>query len=166
MPDPVRLNIGCGNKLLEGYVNIDMPGNYSGQKPDIECDIREIPLPDNHADEAMAIHVIEHFYRWEAVDVLKEWVRVLKPGGLMVIECPCLDKVIQLAQVPDIPWNMTMWRLYGDPSYKAPEMVHRWCYSVQELAEVMSRSGLKGLAKKPPQYHVPLADMRIEGIKA
>ena len=165
MPDPVRLNIGCGHKLLEGYVNIDMPGNYSGQKPDIECDIREIPLPDNHADEAMAIHVIEHFYRWEVVDVLKEWVRVLKPGGLMVIECPCLDKVAQLLHVPDAPRRLTLGRLYGDPDYKAPEMTHKWCYTWQEMANVMQQAGLKQLKKAQPQTHFPVADMRMEGVK-
>ena len=29
--------------------------------------MRELPFPDNYADEARAIHIIEHFYPWEAL---------------------------------------------------------------------------------------------------
>jgi len=38
----------------------------------------------------MAIHVIEHFWQWKVVSVLIEWVRVLKPAGKMILECPNL----------------------------------------------------------------------------
>jgi predicted SAM-dependent methyltransferase len=92
----VNLNIGCGRKLWESFINIDFPGNWSGKKPDIEADIRAIPLPDDHADIAYAIHVLEHIQRWETEDVLKEWRRVLKPGGKLIIEVPCLDKFLWL----------------------------------------------------------------------
>ena len=68
----IHLNIGCGAKIWKKFVNIDYPSNWSRRKPDLECDIRSIPLPDNHADSAYAIHVLEHFYRWETEDVLKE----------------------------------------------------------------------------------------------
>ena len=36
------------------------------------------------------MHVVEHFWRWEVRDVLREWVRVLKPGAPMILECPNL----------------------------------------------------------------------------
>ncbi len=166
----INLNIGCGAKVWPGFTNIDFPANWSGRKPDIECDIRQIPLPDNHADCAYAIHVLEHFYRWEAEDVLREWVRVLKPGGTLIIEVPCLDKVIHkfaqyIKHKQEINPQMTMWRLYGDPFYKDPVMVHRWCWSVQELIAQMEEIGLKDVKYSDPEYHHPEADMRITGIK-
>jgi hypothetical protein len=40
----------------------------------------------------MAIHLFEHFYRWECERVLAEWRRLLKPRGRLVLELPDLHK--------------------------------------------------------------------------
>ncbi len=169
-----HLNIGCGAKIWVKFVNIDFPSNWSGRRPDIECDIRTIPLPDNHADSVWAIHVLEHFYRYETEEVLKEWIRLLKPGGKLIIEVPCLDKVIQqfnhyISEKKEITLELnlqrTMWRLYGDPKYKDPAMVHKWCFCTKELIGVMERVGLQNVAYSEPEYHHPKCDMRITGTK-
>lgn len=166
----IHLNIGCGARVWDGFTNIDFPGNWSGRKPDIEADIRSIPLPDDHADSAYAIHVLEHFYRYETDDVLKEWIRVLKPGGKLVIEVPCLDRVIHhfnlaMKNKEPINYQRTMWRLYGDPIYKVPEMVHRWCFSTNELIAVMRDLGLRDVRAMEPEFHHPQCDMRVVGYK-
>jgi len=166
----IHLNIGCGAKTWPGFVNIDFPSNWSGRKPDVECDVRNITLPDGYADSAYAIHVLEHFYRYETEDVLKEWIRLLKPGGKLIIEVPCLDKVIKnfnayISKKKEINPQATMWRLYGDPKYKDPAMVHRWCFSVQELIALMENAGLRDVAYAEPKYHHPQCDMRVVGTK-
>ena len=85
----VKLNLGCGDKILSGYVNVDVAESRAGKRPDVLCDLHRLAsFEDNSADEILSVHVVEHFWRWEVVDVLKEWVRVLKPGGLMILECP------------------------------------------------------------------------------
>lgn len=165
MAGPIRLDLGCGNKRTEGWIAVDQAGNYSGVQPDIPCDLKSIPLPDDYADEARAIHVIEHFYRWEVLEVLGEWVRVLKPGAQLTLECPSLEKVLALANVPQCPPNMTYWALYGDPRYKDPSMVHKWCYGTMELAKLMSAAGLVGIKPEPPQFHQPIRDQRLVGFK-
>lgn len=170
VPDGIHLNLGCGAKTWEGFVNIDFPSNWSGKKPDIECDLRQIPLPDGYADSAYAIHVLEHFYRWETEEVLREWVRLLKPGGRLVIEVPCLDKVIHkfnqyISQKVEIDPQTTMHRLYGSPIYKDPVMVHRWCFAVQELIVLLQEAGLKDVKYSDPEFHHPQCDMRVSGVK-
>ena len=37
---------------------------------------------DNSIEEIYASHVLEYFDKYEVVNVLKEWNRVLKPGEL------------------------------------------------------------------------------------
>lgn len=170
LPEGIHLNLGCGQKIWEGFINIDFPSNYSGRKPDIACDIRKLELPNDYADTAHAIHVLEHFYRWETLDVLKEWKRVLKPGGTLVVEVPCLDQVVKsfiyyLQKKAPLNEQLTMWRLYGDPYYKDEHMVHRWCFSGAELRDLMIEAGFKDVLVGPPVYHHPMGDMRVTGVK-
>lgn len=133
--------------------------------PDVEADLRALPFPDDYADEARAIHVIEHFQVWDAPKVLKEWVRVLKPGAELQIECPCLEKIVKLFDVPNIPPYMTFWGLYGDPRMEDPLMMHHWCYTESQLRRLMSMAGLAEIRGEPPLYHQPVRDMRLVGIK-
>lgn len=142
----------------------DAPDTFA-LDPDIPCDIRKIPLPDDYADEARAIHVIEHFYAWEALDLVKEWVRVLKPGAKLAIECPCLEKVMALANVPQVPPDFVHWALFGDPRYKDPSMCHKWCYTQLQLIKLMQQAGLENVEAANPKYHQPIRDMRVVGRK-
>ena len=105
----IKLNLGCGDKLLEGYINVDLVEDRSGVKPDVNCDLRNLSVfESDYADEILSVHVVEHFWRWEVEQVLSEWVRVLKPGGKLILECPNLIsaceeflKAIQCDGYPD-----------------------------------------------------------------
>jgi SAM-dependent methyltransferase len=121
--DTVKLNLGCGDKVLPGYVNVDVAESRAGKRPDLLCDLHRLAtFEDNSVDEILSVHVVEHFWRWEVVDVLKEWVRVLKPGGLMVLECPNLKSACEtFLSNPEFhagrpEGQRTMWVFYGDPS--------------------------------------------------
>jgi SAM-dependent methyltransferase len=174
---PVLLDLGCGHKHEEGWLRVDLPVERKkvvggmvdiadrAIDPDIPCDLRAIPLPDNYADGARAIHVIEHFQPWEATKLVREWVRVLKPGAELAIECPCLDKIIKLFDVPHCPPNFTYWGLYGDPRLEDPLMMHHWCYTQGQLVRVMGQAGLVNLRPEPVRFHEPIRDMRIVGQK-
>lgn len=171
---PVRLNLGCGDKILQGFVNVDVVESRAGKKPDVICDLHQLtPFEDNSADEIMAIHVVEHFWRWEVVDVLKEWVRVLKPGGKMILECPNLISACEAvladpekATLPGPEGQRSMWVLYGDPRWQDPLMVHRWGYTPRSLAQIMHDAGLRDLRQEPAQFKLrEPRDMRITGLK-
>jgi hypothetical protein len=169
---PVRLNLGCGDKILPGYVNVDGVVGRAGKKPDIMCDLHHLePIADASADEVMAIHVVGHFWRWEVVAVLKEWMRVLKPGGRMILECPNLLSACEAilknptqAAGPGPEGQRSMWVLYGDPSWKNPVMSNRWSYTPQSLAAIMAEAGFVKLRQEPAQYKLrEPRDMRIVG---
>lgn len=134
------------------------------------CDVfQRLPFGNETADEIHAYHVFEHCYRYDCEAILKDWVRVLKYGGKLVLELPCLDSIIQIfnwhiEREKPIPVNLTMWGLFGDPSWKRPEMTHHWCYSQAELGDLMTKAGLVVTFHKA-QTHQPIRDMRGEGIK-
>lgn len=169
-----KLNLGCGDKILPGYINVDVAASRRGLKPDVLCDLHQLNVfEDASVDEILSVHVVEHFWRWEVVDVLKEWVRVLKPGGTMVLECPnLLSACREFLQDPDgaagpgQEGQRTMWVFYGDPAWKDPLMVHRWGYTPRSLAEVMRAAGLVNLRQEPAQFKLrEPRDMRIVGEK-
>lgn len=174
-PDGVKLNLGCGDKILPGYVNVDVAPSRAGRKPDVLCDLQYLdPFPDNAVDEVLAVHVVEHFWRWEVVEVLREWVRVLKPGGKMILECPNIRRACEQFLTdpakgagPGSEGQRTMWVFYGDPAWKDPLMVHRWGYTPESLTEVMKEAGLVNIRQEPAQFKLrEPRDMRIVGEKS
>lgn len=83
----VKLHLASGKDYREGYINVDLYQSNT-DRVDLIADIRKLPFDDNSVDEILALHVIEHFDFFEGQHVLNEWYRVLKPGGLLILETP------------------------------------------------------------------------------
>lgn len=81
----MKLDIGCGNRKREGYTGMDI-ANLPGV--DIVCDIKQgLPMvKDNSVEEIYCAHVLEHITNME--EVVKEFHRVLKAGGRLIIRVP------------------------------------------------------------------------------
>jgi hypothetical protein len=170
MSSPIRLNLGCGDKKLSGYINIDIATSRGGVQPDIIADIRMLPgVNNNYADEIIAIHVVEHIDRWEIVEVLRRWCSILKPGGIIIIETPNLLSACKALLAdpiagarPGLSGKMTMWPLYGDPSWKDTLMMHKWLYTPNSIAEVLIEAGFANIKQTPAQFKMrEPRDMRI-----
>jgi predicted SAM-dependent methyltransferase len=164
----MKLNLGCGPKMMDGFVNVDMANNYSQMQPDVVCDITG-PLPFDDVDEIHAYHVLEHLVPFKVADVLTEWKRALKPGGLLVIEVPCFDKIMKLYahKIIDgkgigIEWKYWLW---GDPRFGDEKMLHRWCFGVEELGDILHRIGFENVQLETPQTHIKERDMRMTAVK-
>ena len=82
----MKLNIGCGNKKLEGYINID--GNPKAKPDKVHNIIEGLPFKDNAIDEIRASHVLEHLEGEGFFKLMEEAHRVLKVGGVFKIRVP------------------------------------------------------------------------------
>lgn len=172
--EAIKLNLGCGDKILPGYINVDVAASRRQRIPDLLCDVRNLsPIPSNYADEVLAVHVIEHFYQWEVESILREWIRVLKPGGRLVLECPNLANAAReflenadQAALGGVEGQRSMWVFYGDPSWRDPLMIHRWGYTPNSLKSVLNRVGLVDVSRERAIYKLgEPRDMRIVGLK-
>jgi hypothetical protein len=81
----MKLNLGSGSFPIEGYENWD-------QKQGQECGCLR-GIEDNSIEEIRASHLLEHFSHREVGAVLGEWVRVLKPGGVLQVAVPNFEWV-------------------------------------------------------------------------
>ena len=83
----IKLNLGCGEKRLSGYVNVDKFGN-----PDIKHDLESFPWPwkTNSVSEIALIHVLEHLGKETEIyfGIFKEIYRVCKQGAKIRIIVP------------------------------------------------------------------------------
>lgn len=52
---------------------------------------RALPFSSNSVEVLYTSHVLEHFPRWKAQEIVKETFRVLKPGGLIRVIVPDLE---------------------------------------------------------------------------
>ena len=93
IPEPIRLNLGCGNDIKKDYINIDGYNNTKGV--DINCDIRDLPFPDESIKEIYISHTLEHFSKDDVSKLLKEFNKILLMGGWLDIRVPDFDNCVQ-----------------------------------------------------------------------
>jgi SAM-dependent methyltransferase len=76
-----QLHIGPGRDKLPGFETLDIRPGLA----DHTADARVLPFPDQTFDLIYASHIIEHIPWYETDALLKEWLRVLTPGGSVEI---------------------------------------------------------------------------------
>ena len=85
----MKLNLGCGNKILDGYVNLDKFAYYNSN---IVHDLEKFPYPfeDDSAEEILLTHVLEHIGQDPEIfnSILKELYRISKNKALIDIYVP------------------------------------------------------------------------------
>lgn len=151
------LEIGCGDSRIPGFETLDIVG---GPNVDYVYDAsKKLPFKDNTFDLIYASHVVEHIPWYKTEEVLREWVRILKPGGWLEIWVPDGLKICQVLietekglrkDIPD-DWthfnpsrNPYLWvngRLFwgGNPYY---DSLHRAVFTPKYLKELFERVGL------------------------
>jgi len=80
----VKLNVGCGNDIKEGYVNID---HIALDGVDVVHDLNVLPLPfeSDSVDEILCLDVLEHI---DYIPLLQDFHRILKKGGKIIVRTP------------------------------------------------------------------------------
>ncbi len=76
----MKLNIGCGRNIIEGWLNVDSRGG------NIICDAAFLPFKNHSFDNVLASHVLEHVPNlWK---VIQEIHRILQPNGILKVRVP------------------------------------------------------------------------------
>lgn len=134
----IKLHLGCGTKHLNDYINIDiryLPG------VDEVGNVRFLRnYKSNTIDEIYACHILEHFGRWEYIDVLKRWYDLIKPSGILRLAVPNFKAICSYyMQTNDIKSIMGL--LYGGQDYN--ENFHHITFDYDTLKNDLTNIGFK-----------------------
>lgn len=137
----VVLDLGCGaRKTVPEAIGVDMiPKDAvidslsvtSVSQADVVGDISEpLPFNDEYADTIIARHVLEHVI--DPIGTIKNWIKVLKTGGRLIIAVPDETKIFS------IPMNIE----------------HRHAWNPQAMKTMLELLGLKVAAQVDPNNHI------------
>jgi hypothetical protein len=143
-PSGGRVHLGCGDRYLDGYLNVDFPpagGVASGTShPDLAADIRHVHCPAEALKEIRLHHVFEHFERAAALALLVRWHDWLSPGGSLVIETPDFERCIEGFQARSFAEQSLILRhIFGSQEALWAEHLDGW--SATRFRHVLSRLG-------------------------
>lgn len=93
-----KLQLGASTHLLPGWLNTDLCATRPGL---VYLDVtRPFPLPDSGFDYVFSEQMIEHISYEQGQFMMRECLRVLKPGGTLRVSTPDLSISLQLYGEP------------------------------------------------------------------
>jgi len=146
----LKLHLGCGRIVLDGWKNYDIE-KHSGV---IQHDLRK-PLPhkSDTVDYIFSEHFIEHIDKRDAIKLVKDCHRVLKPGGVIRVITPDLQVLLDDYAAKRINRWAEIWQPES-PCAMINEGMRFWghlyVYDKPDLTALLACAGFKSI--KSCQY--------------
>jgi len=138
----MKLHLGCGDKILDGFINIDV---RDIEGVDIVSDITKLEtFDDNSVDLIYCSHVLEHFGRNVYKKVLENWYKKIKDGGVLRISVPNFESIVEYYNTyRDI--RPLLGLLYGGQTYE--QNYHYCAWDFNSISEDLKEIGFKEVIK-------------------
>lgn len=138
----IKLHLGCFHKKIYGFINVDIRPDV---KPDVVDDCFELKnFEKNSVDLIYSSHMLEHASRVDSDKALKRWYEVLKPGGVLRISVPDLEKVFaHYMFYKDLRYLQNF--LYGSQKHNFDFHYNGW--DEKTLTEDLVKTGFKNVKK-------------------
>jgi predicted SAM-dependent methyltransferase len=137
----MKLHLGCGKRNFgPDWIHID-----GAKFPHIiSNDITKLNYTDDSVDLIYSSHTLEYFDRIEVLEILKEWTRVLKPGGILRLAVPDFQSMVKL-YLDGYELENFLGPLYGKMDMDETIIYHKTCYDFKSLKALLEKSGFKSV---------------------
>ncbi len=140
---PKKLHLGCGDKILPGFLNVDMR-----ELPGVDIanfDVTDLSRFENGSfDLIYACHVLEHLPRQRTFPTILEWNRVLRPGGVLRVAVPDWEATVEIFRRTNDYENLLNW-IYGGREYVGNE--HHRQFTFSGLKTLLIEAGFKRVVR-------------------
>jgi hypothetical protein len=134
------LNVGGNDR------RIPLPPHYQGWenhlldidprgKPDLLCDARElVKTPAAQYESVYCSHNLEHYYRHDAVKVLRGFRHVLKPGGFIDVRVPDIAEVLRTVVGKGMEIDDVLYQSPAGP-ITAHDVIYGWGLEIERSGQ-------------------------------
>jgi predicted SAM-dependent methyltransferase len=132
----------------EEFLNVDI---VQFPKVDLVFDVRKrFPIDDGVIAEVISIATLEHLRKPHVLHMLREFHRVLRPGGVLRVSTPDVEAIARGVLRGDDPDTINQ-HLFG--KYKADDTedydVHRWMYTAPQMIQALEEIGFVDAERIP-----------------
>lgn len=143
----MKLHLGCWHRDFPGFINVDlcdMPHIHHKHSID------KLPfIEDESVDYIYCSHAFEYFDIIKGEEVLFEWKRVLKPGGILRIAVPDFDKLIIVYEKSNRDLRKILGPLFGRMIIKDSNgeigLYHKTVYNFKLMEELLVNQGYNSI---------------------
>lgn len=171
MEEVSKINLGCEECKEKGFLNIDIDPECN---PDKVANMINLDfIKDNSVELVVTYHTVEHLWPDEVPLFFKEMKRVIKKGGRLIIECPDLEKCMEILK-QDI--NLGLRAIFGAGPEDELELhrvknkipfLHKFGFTKAILKKYLEENGFKILNfYNSIKYHGhPERDTGVEAVR-
>lgn len=128
----VKLNLGSGLDLQDGFVNVDIEAHAGA----VQADVMALPFADDSADAIFAFHLIEHLA--DPLGFMAECWRVARPGADCVLRMPHGGSDDAWEDPTHVrPYFPGSFGYFGQPHYWKATYGYRADWAVEEIRLVI-----------------------------
>lgn len=142
MSEALRLNIGAGDINIPGFLSVDIKTGTDASG--------KLPYRDGEVAEIYASHVLEHIHHSKTHATLREWVRVLAPGGRIRIAVPHFEKILKQAVSGELSLPYVNAWLYGTDNTSTDR--HQAQFTYEDLEAILRSMGIEQLSEWKGEY--------------
>ncbi|MBS2025723.1 MAG: methyltransferase domain-containing protein [Deltaproteobacteria bacterium] len=145
----LRLHLGCGGHLLEGWINIDLRPQRGTLSMRLPAGLQR--FADDSVRAIYASHVLEHLdYPGQALEFVRQCHRILRPGGALRVIVPGVQKIIEAYARNDAGFFEVQAQLHPPECTTPLEHLmyalqqggeHRYGYDLATIAKLYARAG-------------------------
>jgi len=135
-----KVNVGCGYKIKQGWVNVDLFDDLA----DVKMDASNLTFEDESVDEILAEHILEHIMYEKTIATLDNWYRILKPGGTVTIAVPDLDFLFDEYKKKSYFSDITR-AIFGPQNNQG--QIHYTGFNFQTLKECLELAGFENVVR-------------------
>jgi predicted SAM-dependent methyltransferase len=134
----MKLHLGCGKRYIPGFIHMDV---QKFDHIDYQTEVDNLDMvEDNSCSLVYTCHVLEHFKPEKIPAVLREWYRVIRPGGICRISVPDFAAICRVYMVNQ-ELSEVIGPIFGRQDYLYN--IHRTIFDYETLGKYLIEAGFK-----------------------